>query len=692
VSSGILNENKLNENKNKMGNEMEFDIEKRINELRRLINYHNHKYYVEDDPEISDHEYDMLYRELEELERQRPDLITDDSPTQRVGGKPLEGFEKVVHEVQMQSLSDVFSIDELYEFDKRVRETLKNLGDDSEVEYVVEKKIDGLSVSLEYINGKFVRGSTRGDGFVGEDVTLNLKTIKSIPLVLKEAVPAIEVRGEVYMSKEDFLKLNNEQETLGQQLFANPRNAAAGSLRQLDSKVTASRKLNIFVFNIQRIQGKEFNTHAETLEYMKEIGFKVSPSYSVCKNIEEVIKEINAIGETRDKLNFEIDGAVVKVNSLAQRELLGSTTKTPRWAVAYKYPAEKKQTEIVDILVNVGRTGVLTPNAVLKPVRIAGTTVGKATLHNMDYIKQKDIRIGDTVWVQKAGDIIPEVVEVDFTKRTGKEREFVMPEACPRCGSKVVREEGEAAYRCTGIECPAQLLRSIVHFVSRDAMNIEGLGYSILEVLLEKGFIKGIADLYFLHEKKEELIGLKGFGKKSVENLLASIEKSKGNNIDRLIFGFGIRHVGLRAAQLLAENFSSIDELAKAEAEEIKRIPEFGDIMAESVVEFFRNPQTTDTISKLKEAGVNMQGKGKKQIIDNRFEGKTFVLTGTLPTYTRSEAAEIIKSFGGKTAGSVSKKTDYVLAGEDAGSKLEKAKQLGIKIIDEEEFKRMISQ
>lgn len=661
------------------------DIEMRIKELREVINYHNHKYYVEDKPEIDDFEYDALYRELENLESERPDLVTADSPTQRVGGKPLEGFEKVYHTVQMQSLADVFSEEELLAFDARVRE---GVGD--AIEYVVEKKIDGLSVSLVYENGVFVRGATRGDGLVGEDVTQNLKTVKSIPMTLKEPIPLIEVRGEVFISKKDFIKLNEEQENAGQQVFANPRNAAAGSLRQLDSKITAGRKLDIFVFNIQRIEGKSFATHSEALEYMRYLGFKVSPGYSLCSNISEAMDIINSIGEQRGDIPFEIDGAVVKVNSLRQREFLGSTTKTPRWAAAFKYPAERKETVIKEIWVNVGRTGVLTPNAVLEPVRLAGTTVGKATLHNMDYIREKDIRIGDTVIVQKAGDIIPEVVEVVFSKRSGSEKEFAMPGACPECGAEVIREEGEAAYRCRGIECPAQLFRSIVHFASRDAMNIDGLGPAIIEALLGKGFIKGIADLYFLHNRKDELIALERMGKKSVENLLNSIEKSKGNNIDRLIFGFGIRHIGLRAAQLLSENFEGIDEITGASVEDVWNIPEFGEIMARSVVEFFHHPQTVDTLDKLRDAGVNLKSTGKKVLKDTRFEGMTFVLTGTLPTYSRNEAGKIIESFGGKVSGSVSKKTTYVLAGEDAGSKLDKAVKLGIQVIDEQEFEKML--
>lgn len=661
------------------------DAEARIKELRDIINYHNHMYHVEDNSQISDFEYDALYSELEELENGRPDLVTPDSPTQRIGDKPLEGFEKVVHAVQMQSLSDVFSPEELFSFDRRVKDVL---GD--HFEYVVERKIDGLSVSLEYENGRFIRGSTRGDGLVGEDVTQNLKTIKAIPLILKENIQLLEVRGEVFISRKDFLDINEEQEVLGQQLFANPRNAAAGSLRQLDPRITAKRKLNIFVFNIQRVEGRNFNTHAETLEYLQRLGFRVSPGFKVISGISDVMDEINRIGDKRGEFAFEIDGAVVKVNSLAQRELLGSTTKTPRWAAAYKYPAEKKQTVIKDIWVNVGRTGVLTPNAVLEPVRLAGSTVGRATLHNMDYIREKQIRIGDTAWVQKAGDIIPEVVEVVFEKRTGNEKEFVMPNECPVCGSEVIREEGEAAYRCMGIECPAQLSRSIEHFASRDAMNIDGMGPAIVKMLLDGGFIKEIADLYYLQNKKDELVKIERMGKKSVENLLNSIDKSRQNNIDRLIYGFGIRHIGLRAAQLLSENFESVDALMQAPVEDIAGIYEFGEKTAQSVAVFFKQEQTIDTVNKLREAGVNLLSSGKKKVNDNRFEGLTFVLTGTLPTYGRAEASEIVESFGGKTSGSVSKKTDYVLAGDEAGSKLDKALQLGVKVIDEEEFRRMI--
>ena len=660
-------------------------IEEKIIKLRETINYHNYKYYVEDNPEISDDEYDQLYSKLVELEQLRPDLITPDSPTQRVGGQPLEQFEKVVHTVPMLSLADVFSKEELFAFGNRVEEMLGH-----KTKYVAEKKIDGLSVSLEYENGVFARGSTRGDGVVGEDVTHNLKTIKSIPMTLREKIPYLEVRGEVFMPKDAFEKVNQEQEENNQPVFANPRNAAAGSLRQLDPKITARRNLDIYVFNIQQINGKELETHEESLNYLSYLGFKVSPDFKVVDTIEQAYEEIMKIGEKRDGYPFEIDGAVVKVNSLSDREMLGATAKTPRWAVAFKYPAEKKETRIVDIKVNVGRTGVLTPNAVLEPVRLAGSTVSRATLHNMDYIKQKDIRIGDYVIIQKAGDIIPEVVEVIFSKRTGMETEFVMPEKCPVCGSRVVREEGEAAYRCEGISCPAQVYRSILHFVSRDAMNIEGMGPAIIKTLMDKGFINEIADIYYLKDKKNDIVNIERLGEKSVQNLLDSIEKSKQNNIDRLIFGMGIRHIGLRAAQLLARRYNSIWEIKDATEDELKTIEDFGEKMAKSLKMFFDEPQTMQMLMKLEQAGVNMKSLKSQKSNDARFAGKTFVLTGTLSSFSRNEAAEIIQSFGGKVTSSVSRKTDYVLAGEDAGSKLQKAKESGIKIIDEDTFKSMI--
>ncbi len=656
----------------------------KIDELSKEIEYHNHKYYVEDNPEISDFEYDKLLRELEKLESQFPALILPDSPTQRVGGKPLEGFETVIHTVPMQSLADVFNKEELVDFDNRVRTALNS----QKVEYVVELKIDGLSVSLEYENGLFRRGSTRGDGVTGEDVTQNLKTIKSIPLRLNENISSLEVRGEVFIARDDFMKLNEQREALEQPVFANPRNAAAGSMRQLDSKITAQRKLDILIFNIQQIQGKSFETHTETLEYLRRQGFKVVPANQVFDNINDVHNEIMRLGESRGELPFEIDGAVIKVNALAQREILGSTSKSPRWAVAYKFPAEQKESVIKDIYIQVGRTGALTPNVELEPVRLAGTTVSRATLHNADYIKQKDIRIGDTVVVQKAGDIIPEVVEVVFQKRDGDEKTFNMPNQCPVCGADVIREEGEAVTRCTGIECPAQLLRNIIHFASRNAMNIDGLGPSIIELLLREGLINGAADLYYLNI--EDLVHLERMGQKSAENLLNALEKSKDNDLSRLLFGFGIRLIGQRAAQILAKNFGSISNLMTATVEDMIQIHEIGEKMAQSVVHFFRQEQTLDTLQKLKDVGVNFESKRKDDKQDNRFEGQTFVLTGTLTSYTRNEAKEIIENYGGKVSGSVSKKTAYVLAGEKAGSKLDKANKLGVQVITEEEFAKMV--
>lgn len=664
---------------------MSDEVKQRIFELRDEINRHNYLYHVEDKPEITDEEYDKLYRELTELEAQRPDLYSPDSPTGRVGSKPLDGFKKAEHEVQMQSLNDVFSFEELYAFDKRVRETA------GEVEYVVETKIDGLSVSLEYTRGIFTRGSTRGDGFIGEDITANLRTIKAIPLKLKEALPFIEVRGEVYLPKKDFVNINNELDEKGEAVFANPRNAAAGSLRQLDPRITASRRLDIFVFNIQRIIGKTLSSHTETLQLMKDLGFKVIPGYRLCRDIYEAAEEIKRIQEHREDFEYGIDGAVVKVNSLAQREELGSTSKAPRWAAAFKYPAEERKTKIKDIIVNVGRTGVLTPNAVLEPVFIAGSTVSRATLHNIDNIRSKDIRIGDTAVIRKAGDIIPEVVSIDKSERTGSELAFEMPQSCPSCGSQVSREQGEAAYRCTNLDCPEQLSRSIIHFTSRDAMNIEGFGPAMVAMMLKNKHISSVADIFSLKDIREELIKSDRMGEKSVDNLLLSIEKSKKNNIDRLIYSFGIRHIGLRAAQLLAERFESIDDIMSRSAEELEKVEDFGQIMAGSAADFFRLQKTREMIEKLKSAGVNTKsltyGKTKSGI----FEGLTFVLTGTLPTYSRNEASEIIIQNGGKVSGSVSKKTDYVLAGEEAGSKLAKAVELGVKVITEEEFKRLLN-
>lgn len=657
------------------------EVKEYIKQLREKIRYHADKYYNQDAPEISDYEYDMLLQELKNLELMNPDLVTDDSPTKKVIGNVKEGFLEVRHEVPMLSLQDVFDKEALYEFDNKMKSTLGN-----DVEYTVETKIDGLSVSLEYINGELIRGSTRGNGVVGEDVTENIKTIKSIPHKLNAKID-IEVRGEVFIPRDTFLKLNEEREMNGQPLFANARNAAAGSLRQLDVNVVKERKLDIYIFNVQK-SSKEFLTHKESIEFLKAEGFNVVPVCNIAKNGEEIEKEIDKIGEMRGEFSFDIDGAVVKVNDLNEREKLGNTSKTPRWAIAYKYPPEKKETKVKDIVIQVGRTGVLTPTAELETVRLAGTNVARATLHNEDYIKEKDIRIGDTVLVQKAGDIIPEVVEVVFEKRTGNEVVFEMPKKCPVCGSDVERLENEAAVRCTGIECPARLFRSIVHFASREAMDIEGLGPANVELLLNEGLISNIADIYYL--KAEDVEKLDRMGKKSAENLIKAIEKSKSNSLDKLIFGLGIRHIGKKAGKLIAEKFSDIDEIANANSTEFSNIDEIGEKMGESIVKYFSNVQVKDTIEKLKIAGVNVKG-SKKEILDGRFLGMTFVLTGTLPTYTRQEAQDIIESFGGKASGSVSKKTTYVLAGEEAGSKLDKAISLGVNVIDEEEFKKMIS-
>lgn len=657
------------------------DPKERIAELTELINYHNYKYYVEDAPEISDFEFDDMLRELETLEEKYPEYKKDNSPTTRVGGEPVSAFPEVTHTVPMQSLQKAFTRSEIFDFDRRVREVVQD------PEYVVEHKIDGLSVSLEYVNGELVRGSTRGDGITGEDITENVKTIRTIPLRLREPVPYLEVRGEVFMSKESFEKLNALLEETEQPLFANPRNAAAGSLRQQDSKITAKRHLDIFVFNIQRIEGVEVDSHIEGLRLLKRLGFKTILNDRVFRTIEDAYDEIIRIGEERDKLGFGIDGAVVKVNDFAARELLGSTSKFPKWAIAYKYPAERQTTVIKDIKIQVGRTGVLTPLAILETVRIAGSNVSRATLHNIDYIREKDIRINDTVVVEKAGDIIPAVVEVLKEDRSGDEKIFEMPKYCPECGAEVIREEGEAAYRCTGINCPAQRLRNIIHFVSRDAMDIDGLGASNVEKLVENGFIENAADLYYLDFKAAA--ELRGFGDKWAENLRASLERSKSNPLYRLIFGLGIRHIGEKAAKTLAKEYKTIDALMEADAEKMAEIYDFGGIMAESVEEFFKQPQNREFVERLKAAGVNCVD-SEEESGDNRFEGKTFVLTGTLENYKRSDAAKIIEGFGGKTSSSVSKKTSYVLAGAEAGSKLTKAQSLGVTVISEEEFEEMI--
>jgi DNA ligase (NAD+) len=663
------------------------EAEKKIKALREQINYHNKLYFEHDSPEISDSEYDGLMRELKRLEEEFPELVTPDSPTQRVGGRPLEAFDTVMHSVPMLSLANAFDEGELKEFHRRVTSAVGE-----EVEYVAELKIDGLAVALTYENGVFTRGATRGDGIVGEDITQNLKTIKTIPLKLSDyngQIPFIEVRGEVYIPKKEFERLNEEREKAGLSLFANPRNAAAGSLRQLDPRITASRPLNIFVYGTGRIDGIEVSTHLEMLELLKKMGFRVNPNVSVFRRIDDVISYCERWVEQRGRLPYDIDGIVIKVNSLEHQRLLGATSKSPRWAIAYKFPAEQKTTVIKDIIVRVGRTGTLTPTAVLEPVRIAGSTVTKATLHNEDYIRQKDIKIGDTVVVKKAGDVIPEVVEVVFNKRKGSERDFVMPQKCPECGSDVVRFEGEAAAKCTGIACPAQLKRGIIHFASRDAMDIEGLGPAIVNQLVDRGLVKDAGDLYFL--KVDDLIPLERMGEKSASNLINAIQRSKTNPLEKLIFALGIPFIGSRAASILAERFRVLDNLMNSTYEELVQIPEVGPKMAQSVITFFKQEQTKNIIRKFKRAGLNLETAGRK----NRDEGAalngiTFVLTGSLEKYTRKQAQDIIEKFGGRVSSSVSSKTDYVLAGKDPGSKLEKAKELGIKIIDEEEFERML--
>ena len=655
---------------------------KRIEELRKQVEYHAKKYYDDDEPEISDFEYDMLMNELKNLEKEFPDLITSDSMTQKVGGHVKEGFSQVTHEVPLQSLQDVFSIEELEEFDKRVRKQL----DGEDINYVVETKIDGLSVALEYVNGEFVRGATRGNGLIGEDVTENLKTIKHIPKKLNEPVNII-VRGEVFIGSKEFEKMNEEREIMGEPLFANARNAAAGSLRQLDSKVTAKRPLDIFIFNVQRLEDNSIYSHNEQLNYMKKLGFNVNPVHDYCKNIEEAIDAVKRIGENRDSLTFGIDGAVIKVDELKLREKLGVTAKTPRWAIAYKYPPEQKQTVLKDIICQVGRTGAITPMAILEPVRVAGSLISKTTLHNEDFVKEKDLKIGDTVVIQKAGDVIPEVVSVIKEKRTGNEKNFSMPTRCPVCGAPAVREEGEAVTRCTGIECSAKALRSIVHFSSKVGMDIDGLGYSIIEQLIEKKLISGIADIYTL--QLEDIASLKKNGKKFAQNLVDAINESKNNDLSKLITALGIRHVGSRLARTLSKKYRNLDNLMNASLEELTMQDDVGEKTADSIYSFFKQEQTIDLIEKLKQAGVNMQSL-EEESTDQRFDGMTFVLTGALEEFTRDQASEIIEKLGGKTSSSVSKKTTYVLAGEDAGSKLTKAQNLGVTVISESEFKNMI--
>ncbi|WP_302212143.1 NAD-dependent DNA ligase LigA [uncultured Ruminococcus sp.] len=655
----------------------EQDAKKRIDELVKLLNYHSQLYYVEDRNEISDYEYDMLQQELRELEEQFPQFVRSDSPTQRVGGKAISIFEKVTHRVQMGSLQDVFSFEQVRSFVETVQQAV------DKPQFVVEPKIDGLSVSLEYHNGELAIGSTRGDGFVGEDVTSNLKTVKSIPIKINEELPLIEVRGETYMPRNVFLKLVKEQEDNDEQPFKNPRNAAAGSLRQKDPKIAAKRKLDIFVFNVQQIEGKELTSHKESLDYLKTLGFKTIPDYKRVSTADEVIDCIKAIGEKRFDLPFDIDGVVIKVDDFRQREVLGATAKVPKWAVAYKFPPEEKTSKLLDIELNVGRTGAITPVAVFEPVFLAGTSVSRATLHNQDFIREKNISVGDIIKVRKAGDIIPEVLGSVEKHGDGV---FTLPECCPVCGTKLVKSEEEAAVRCPNVDCPAQIFRSIVHFASKGAMNIDGLGPQIVHTLLDSKLITSVADLYTLSENK--LLQLDNFKEKSVNNLLGAIERSKSNSLDRLIFGLGIRNIGQASAKLLCDKFGDLDNIMNASAEQIAEIDGFGGVMAQSVYNAFHEEHMTELVRRFRECGINT--KYEKIQIDDRFAGKTFVLTGTLPTLKRSEAKALIEKYGGKASGSVSKKTDYVLAGEEAGSKLDKAQQLGIKIITEEQFKDMI--
>ncbi len=646
---------------------------------REEIEYHNKKYYEEDAPEIDDFEYDKLVRNLEELEEKFPELLKQSSPTQKVGGKASQKFSPVVHEVKMESLHDSFSIEEIISFEKKVRVAVKS------PKYVVEPKIDGLSVSVEYQNGKLVRASTRGDGFVGEDITENILTISSLPKKISSDVSYLEVRGEVYMSKENFLNLIRYQESEGVKSFKNPRNAAAGSLRQKDAKITASRNLDIFIFNIQKIDGKEFKSHKESLEFLKNLSLPIVPMCTECENIEEILREIERIGNIKSELPYQTDGAVVKLDLLKERDLLGSTSKFPRWAEAFKYPPEEKKTELLDIEINVGRTGVLTPVGILAPVFVSGSTISRVVLHNQDFISEKDIRIGDMVVIRKAGEIIPEVVKVDSHKENSEQ--FVFPKVCPSCKSEVVKVEGEVALRCVNMDCPAQLLRNLIHFVSKGAMDIDGLGETIVKNMVSQNIIKSAHDIYNL--KLEDISSMERMGDKSAENLINSIEKSKSRGLDKFIFALGIRHVGQKASKLIAKTFKSIDNLMIADEEDISQIDGIGDIIAKSIVSYFKIPQNIELIENLKNCGINMEF--KDNVIDNKLIGKSFVLTGTLQKYTRTEASKLIESLGGTVTSSVSKKTSYVLTGSEPGSKVDKAKKLGVDIISEEEFENMIS-
>lgn len=663
------------------------EAKERISELRTQITYHRSRYYNDDAPEISDFEFDALMRELQALEAEFPEFDDAASPSKTVGGKASEKFEKVSHRVPLQSLNDVFSYDELSAY---IEKTKKTLGDTSnDTEFVVEYKIDGLSVSLEYENGIFVRGATRGDGQVGENITENLRTIKNIPQKLNTAIPYLCVRGEVYMPKSEFERVNEERELMGLPLMANPRNAAAGSLRQLDASVTASRGLSIFVFNIQYGEGlPELDSHRQSLEYLSSLGFKVSPSINTFTDFESIKKEVASFNENRQSLSFDIDGAVIKVDSFEKRELLGETSNAPKWAAAFKYPPEEKETKLISIEINVGRTGVLTPYAVLEPVRLAGTTVSKATLHNEDFIKEKSIMVGDTVVVRKAGDIIPEILRSVPGKRTGTETEFTMPRECPVCGSAVVREEGEAACRCTDANCPAQLARRLIHFVSRDAMNIDGCGEAQINQLIENGIISCAADIYYI--TREQLLSLERMGEKSADNLLSAINTSKQAGLARLIFALGIRHIGKSSGEALASHFGSIDNVISASVDELCEVEDMGRICAESVAAYFANPDNLSNIEQLKQAGVKTEA--VKDVRGTSLDGLTFVITGTLPGMKREEASALISSYGGKISSSVSKKTSYLLAGADGGSKLDKAEKLGVEIISLDKLMELIGQ
>lgn len=652
----------------------------RMEELVRLLNHYSNAYYNEDDPEIEDYEYDALMNELKALEAKHPDLVTPASPTQHVGGVRSSAFSPVPHAVRMESLQDAFSFAELEDFAARVKEA------DPGLRFAVEPKIDGLSVSLEYTNGMFTRGSTRGDGDTGEDITENLRRIRSIPASIDPSVAFLEVRGEVYMPREVFLQLVAKQELNEEKVFKNPRNAAAGSLRQKDPRVTAERQLDIFCFNVQQYDGPEdLISHKQSIDYLKRLGFSTVPSCTLCTTIAEAEEEIRGIGERRYTLPFDIDGAVIKVDDLTLRGSLGSTAKFPKWAIAYKYPPEEKQTTVTDIEITVGRTGVLTPTAIFEPVLVAGSVIARATLHNQDFINEKGVNIGDTITIRKAGDIIPEVVTV-VSHADPAAGPFRLPDVCPSCGAPVTREEGEAAVRCTNPSCPAQLLRILIHFCSKNAMDMEGLGDSVLEQLVREDLIHTPADLYAL--RAPDLAALDRLGEKSAQNMLAAIDASRGNDLYRLLFAFGIRHVGEKASKLLAEHFGTLDAIMEAGRDELLEIEGFGGIMADSVVDYFRKPESRELVERLRAAGVNMES--QKTTVDDRFAGKTFVLTGTLPTYKRSEAAALIEQYGGTVSGSVSKKTDYLLAGESAGSKLDKANALGVTVLSEDEFNDMI--